>query len=230
MKIKPEELYLSHTEKTTLTMLSEGKSYFLIRKHFNIVSSNFPNILAALRRRTGILETKNPASATAYLERCRKAFESPEMTAEQEDIFRKVASGSTLQGISHQLRRPESEIRELHDEALGRAGIFSRHLPTIRVQSRLYLAAQELRPGTFAPLDIEIAIMRAVANGSSFKEAAAANRISENYAKECYRKGCTRAQVVSRGRNHQVKLVRAFLSALDARKAKEDVSMDDPAF
>jgi hypothetical protein len=212
--------YLSKAENTLVNLKAEGYSTHHILENCPIPSSGYHMFTADVKRKTGVFG-RDYIEFHNFLEKYRATMSGDLTTPEQTRVMRQVVVGNTLL-----LNMSGDEIQSTLDIACKAAGIFTRDERARRYAMRLYLSLFRFNG---RPLDdLELPILRGMAEGMSFEQIAekiVSQRMSYLIIKA--REACQRLYFDAQGRNAQRNLLRAYFAWIDAHKTDP---MDDPMF
>ncbi len=231
-------IYLTENEESALHFLAEGKSSLFIKEHCDLPLSGMGFFLATLRRKTGILNIRQPSECRNYISRYVAALKTPP-TAEQLNLLKRVRHGDSLEAISHRFDITLTELYRRYDEACAAIGIFAKEERARRMSILIYLSAfgEPLR----SLGELQLRALRLLADGKSYDEISLLMQEKLSYVRYLIKDAATRLSLSARGRDVQRNLIRAYLARKDAAVSAEaaaaqspseqpEVSMDDPAF
>jgi len=193
-----------------------------------------------IKRKTGIEDTGSPFHCRTYMEKYHKIFGRVSLAPEQVTLLRRYSNDSDVYKIAREEKMPLADLIAKVGELCISLAIFVTDYRTQRAQLKIYLAAFHPLVGSEKITPHHLDIMRRWANGETFEEIAASGVGNgwelPQYIRHAITHSCRQLGIISRGRDAQLGLVRAYLAQLDAQKttnpdalAKED-PMDDPAF
>ncbi len=197
-------------------------------------SYKFHQMLASLRKKTGIRDAQNVAECRAYLEKMRAIPEPPPLTEKQRKLLLWVSEQRPILYVTPRMECSEAEAKEQTEAALHVIGIFSPDEKTRRMQCRAFFAHYGHPLARVENLSAKHwQILNVIAQGGH----AGHLGHSPANARALSREACQRAGVTCPGRLAQRNLVRAFLAACErenapaaSAQAEPPISMDDPAF
>ncbi len=230
-------IYLTPAEQKAIEMVANGQSNRTIRDALDMTPANYGNFMAALRKKTGIPNTKDARFSREYLEAV--AAPRPDPTPEQLTTLEYVAThGFPVHDLC--LLSPHKPISSdraasLFDSALKVAGIFARNTLEWRVQCAAYLAHRKgVDPQANSLSELHKRTLRLYASGKQIWEIAdilhsdksVIGHMRSTVTEKLLREGLEALGVVARGRGVQRRLVGIALAAM----GEAGVTMEDPMF
>lgn len=219
-------IYLTKDEDNAIKLLAKGASPSIIQRNCILPASGMGFFTAELRRKTGIIDTRNPRQCREYLENYRKAMEGEGLTPTQLKAARFQQDRETYGAIAARLGIPQAEVSLLIEDACTSAGIFSHDVRARKAQWRIYLAL--FHPIAERPIsDQKMTMLRLLAEGMSYYDIAEKMSWPLEYLKLVSRQVCAYLGLTAKGKNAQRRLIVAYLEHKDTETAD---MMNDPAF
>lgn len=241
-------IYLTETEQLALNILADtsGYGYVEVKRKCKVTSALLCPLLASIRRKTGIADTKDPQQIQRYLLKYEQASGQPD--EKQLEMLRRItgvgfrATGpQTLEGASYHMHLSTTAGQQLFTDALHSIGIFTPEPREQRVQTLLFLASHYVEPKGEHLTENHLAAMRAYAEHVNAQPEELARLLgpdfSEGYVKLLLKQGMERLGICARGRGVQRRLVKLALQRMEKEQPASPVpsslpavTMDDPAF
>lgn len=230
--------YLTIAEYKAVKMLAEEKSYDAIKRECQVTLGKCPTqamplFLSALRKKTGIENTRSAQEAQNYLRAYEQSL-SVEPNDAQLDVLKRMAGvthmAHSLLSLANNTGRTEQEAAQDYTDALASIGIFAKHASTRSVQMKLYFASRKPHVEPRDPItERQWEALRMFADGVDAQTIATHLRmVKPLYATQLIQSICDRLAIRSRGRGVQRKLARIAIAYHDAQNAP--LTMDDAAF
>lgn len=242
METIDKPIYLHLKEYIAVKLLARDASYEAVKRECNLSTLELCNFLATLRRKTGILNTKDSQQAKDYLANYHAASKGPGPSHVQQEVMKRLLGINyeehTLTAAAYQMGRTEDEVMAILKSGLTMAGIFATTEAEQRVQARIYFAnTKTIIGGDDLLTDNHFLALGMYARGetvSGIVDEFTRLKIvgtSHVYVEFLLRQGRDRLGVTARGRGVQRRLVAIALARIARERAeKKENTMDDPMF
>lgn len=227
--------YLTPMDQKALWLLSEGRSYRIVKDETGINSQRFGIFMAKLRKKTGIEDTQDVQQVRSYL----ASLHNGEPTPKQLEILNRVAGTGpfliphTIESLAMNLQISKAEAEAKVADACAAVGIMAKDERERRVQIKMYMADRKTVVKGVERLSHEhIAVLREYAEGAHVEYMERmGSQFHVNRAKLLLKEGLSLLGICARGRGVQRRLVTIALKRAERESmARTAPTMDDPAF
>lgn len=227
--------YLTDLEQKAVKLLAEEKSYEAIKRECYLSTLKLCPFLGAIRRKTGIADTKDAQQVRDYITKYEAAANGPGPSPLQMEVINRLMGVGypehELSAIDYRMGLSPGSAYMEYEAGLNAAGIYATTASERTVQCRMFLASLHVRPTASMLNDNHLRALRLYAQNE--KEYFIAQQMPPGFnsipaVEMLIQDGVDRLGVVARGRGVQRRLVGIALDRLEQEKSK--TLMNDPMF